>query len=134
MSVLRDERFFQYEMMYTDAVDQGAEYLDAVCPGWEWEIDLDTLSMSSGVYSVGVVTECGCITAQLDFRLKGSRREGYWDDSLQGIGLGWANAVQFGLTIDISSPNFTDDTWWGVLDRLWTDAILDRRAESLLPL
>jgi hypothetical protein len=99
-------------------VNAGAKFLDEHRPGWEDEIDLDTLDLAS---------TCGCVLGQLHGRDHPYSRLGLrFDRMLSRLGLDEDDACRLGF--DIYDPDGDyDDSLFDKLTASWKRLIRKRR-------
>jgi hypothetical protein len=97
-----------------EAVDRGAEFMDAIDPEWFWIVEPEKLDMSNG-YPRN--RECGCLLAQyspLGEYNTDEYRIASWTDEARELGF---------------ETNLIRE--YDVLTELWREAIYDRRAAAL---
>lgn len=94
-----------------EAVDAGAEFMDAIDPEWFWIVEPDKLDMRRGERSP---SGCGCVLVQ-------HHPSGFYSPSAYGLDVGG----EFGFS--------TQNSYYGLLTELWREAIYDRRATALEP-
>jgi len=86
-------------------VDRGMERLDMNRPGWEWQVDLDHLSIEDGQH---------CVLGQVF---------GRYTIGLVMLGINVFSSIGYGFAA-LEGNDYT------ILDRLWRESILARRAAA----
>lgn len=104
------------EFDLAEAVDAGAEFMDAIDPEWFWVIDLERLNMRR-VWS-WTRGECGCVLSQYD------PTGGY---NVNAFGLSQRSDDDVLLGFDLTGWAYSP-TPWEALTALWREAINDRRS------
>ena len=105
------------EATVTDRVAAGAARLDAEWDGWEVEIDLDLLDMSTG-HPMTKIAPCGCILTQL----YGDYASGKAELLITGL-----EAEELGFeAMDVHRH----DEEYNALGDAWTELIASRRVAN----
>lgn len=109
---------------YAARVAKGVALLDEKRPGWEQEINLNTLDISSGQ---------SCVTAQLS-------GEGHWHAGMTQLGLTRGTYIAHGFNAESEScdccepddvpEGYVQEDAYAALNALWKGVITERRTAT----
>jgi hypothetical protein len=102
--------------LYQERVTDGISWMDENVPGWEPHIEIETLHLSSGEHCIVGQTERGTHVAVRDMLAVSEYDRGYPPE----LGFEIADEDVDGWEIRL---------YYRLLDDVWTEAILARRAE-----